>query len=146
VVATEKQQNPRVLCVDDDAATLAGLRELLTSWKFHVLAASSPEEAQAIADTQPVDIVLADFHLQERPAGLDLLQRLVLHAHAGTARTGALLTADATELLLLQAAELGIPVLRKPVRPAALRALISALVDRAARANQTSSSGAGGAN
>jgi Na+/proline symporter/signal transduction histidine kinase/ActR/RegA family two-component response regulator len=146
VVATEKQQNPRILCVDDDAATLAGLRELLTSWKFQVVVAGSPEEAQAIADTQPIDIVLADFHLQERPAGLDLLQRLVLHAHAGTARAGALLTADATELLLLQAAELGIPVLRKPVRPAALRALISALVDRAARANQTSSSGAGGAN
>jgi DNA-binding response OmpR family regulator len=110
------------------------------------VAASSPEEAQAIADTQPIDIVLADFHLQERPAGLDLLQRLVLHARAGTARAGALLTADATELLLLQAAELGIPVLRKPVRPAALRALISALVDRVARAAQPSSSGAGGAN
>ncbi|HXS30666.1 MAG TPA: response regulator, partial [Steroidobacteraceae bacterium] len=146
IAAAEKQQSPRVLCVDDDAATLAGLRELLNSWKFHVVVAGSPEEAQAIADTQPIDIVLADFHLQDRPAGLDLLQRLVLHAHAGTARAGALLTADATELLLLQAAELGIPVLRKPVRPAALRALISALVDRAARANQTSSSGAGGAN
>ena len=134
------------MCVDDDAATLAGLRELLTSWKFHVVVRRSPEEAQAIADTQPIDIVLADFHLQDRPAGLDLLQRLVLHAPAGAARAGALLTADATEMLLLQAAELGIPVLRKPVRPAALRALISALVDRVARANQPSSSGAGGAN
>jgi hypothetical protein len=49
-------------------------------------------------------------------------------------------------MLLWQAGELGIPVLRKPVRPAALRALISALVERVARANQTSSSGAGGAN
>ena len=100
----------------------------------------------AIADTQPIDIVLADFHLQDRPAGLDLLQRLVLRGPAGTARAGALLTADATEIMLLQAAELGIPVLRKPVRPAALRALISALVDRVARAAQPSSSGAGGAN
>ena len=144
--SAEKQQPIRVLCVDDDAATLAGLRELLSSWKFHVVAASSPEEAQAIADTQPIDIVLADFHLQERPAGLDLLQRLVLQNHSAPARAGALLTADATELLLLQAAELGIPVLRKPVRPAALRALISALVDRVARAAQPSSSGAGGAN
>ena len=58
----------------------------------------------------------------------------------------ALLTADATELLLLQAGELGIPVLRKPVRPAALRALVSALVDRVSRNAQASSSGAGGAN
>jgi CheY-like chemotaxis protein len=146
IAAAEKPQRTRVLCVDDDAATLAGLRELLVSWKFDVIVASTPEEAQAIADTQPVDVVLADFHLQDRPAGLDLLQRLVLQTPAGTARAGALLTADATEILLLQAAELGIPVLRKPVRPAALRALISALVDRVARAAQPSSSGAGGAN
>ena len=135
-----------MLCVDDDAANLAGLRELLTSWKFEVVVASSPEEALGIADSQPIDIVLADYHLQDRPAGLDLLRRLVLDAPAGPARAGALLTADATELLLLQAGELGIPVLRKPVRPAALRALVSALVDRAARNAQASSSGAGGAN
>jgi Na+/proline symporter/signal transduction histidine kinase len=146
VAATEKQQNTRVLCVDDDAATLAGLRELLASWKFHVVVAGTPEEAVAIADAQPIDIVLADFHLQERPAGLDLLARLVLKTREGAPRAGALLTADATELLLMQASELGIPVLRKPVRPAALRALISALVDRVARASQPSSSGAGGAN
>ncbi len=146
VAVAEKPQRTRVLCVDDDAATLAGLRELLTSWKFQVVVASSPEEALAIADSQPIDIVLADFHLQDRPAGLELLQRLVLQAEAGSPRAGALLTADATELLLMQAAELGIPVLRKPVRPAALRALISALVDRVARAAQPSSSGAGGVN
>ena len=145
-VAAELPQRTRVLCVDDDAATLAGLRELLTSWKFNVVVAATPEEAIAIAEAQPIDIVLADFHLQERPAGLDLLERLVVKARVFPARAGALLTADATELLLLQASELGIPVLRKPVRPAALRALISALVDRVARAAQPSSSGAGGAN
>jgi CheY-like chemotaxis protein len=144
--AAGSAQRTRVLCVDDDAATLAGLRELLTSWSFQVVVAATPEEATAIAESQPIDIVLADFHLQERPAGLDLLERLVLKARGVPARAGALLTADATEILLLQAAELGIPVLRKPVRPAALRALISALVDRVARAAQPSSSGAGGVN
>jgi len=146
VAATVAPQLPRVLCVDDDAATLAGLRELLSSWNFHVVVASTPEQALAIAAAQPIEVVLADFHLQERPAGLELLQRLIMQPHGAPARAGALLTADATEMLLLEAAELGIPVLRKPVRPAALRALISALVDRVARAAQPSSSGAGGAN
>jgi Na+/proline symporter/signal transduction histidine kinase/CheY-like chemotaxis protein len=142
----EEPKRTRVLCVDDDAATLEGLRELLTSWKFSVHVAATPEQAAAIAAAHPIDIVLADFHLQERPAGLELLERLVLQASGAPARAGALLTADATEMLLWQAGELGIPVLRKPVRPAALRALISALVERVARANQPSSSGAGGAN
>jgi CheY-like chemotaxis protein len=142
----EEPKRTRVLCVDDDAATLEGLRELLTSWKFSVHVAATPEQAAAIAAAHPIDIVLADFHLQERPAGLELLERLVLQASGAPARAGALLTADATEMLLWQAGELGIPVLRKPVRPAALRALISALVERVTRANQPSSSGAGGAN
>ena len=145
-VVADVPQSTRVLCVDDDAATLEGLRELLTSWKFNVLVAGTPEQALALADEHPIDIVLADFHLQERPAGLELLDRLVRQAPAGQVRAGALLTADATEALMIEAGEIGIPVLRKPVRPAALRALVSALVDRVARSGQPSSSGAGGAN
>jgi signal transduction histidine kinase/ActR/RegA family two-component response regulator len=136
----------RILCVDDDAATLDGLRELLARWGFRVLAVASPEAASALGADQAIDIVLADYHLQNRPAGLELLDRLVHRAPDGQKRAGALLTADATEKLVLEAGQLGFPVLRKPVRPAALRALIAALVDRLARANQPSSSGAGGAN
>jgi signal transduction histidine kinase/CheY-like chemotaxis protein len=144
--AIDETPRARVLCVDDDAATLQGLRELLTSWKFDVIVAGTPELAIALAKLHPIDIVLADFHLQEKAAGLELLERLVHQAPRGQVRAGALLTADATEKLLWQAGELGIPVLRKPVRPAALRALIAALVDRVARAGQPSSSGGGGAN
>jgi Na+/proline symporter/signal transduction histidine kinase/ActR/RegA family two-component response regulator len=135
----------RILCVDDDAATLDGLRELLARWGFRVLAVASPEAALALSADQQIDIVLADYHLQNRPAGLELLERLVRGAPAGQRRAGALLTADATEKLVLQADKLGFPVLRKPVRPAALRALIAALVDRLERTNQASSS-TGGAN
>ena len=141
----ERPHRSLVLCVDDDAPTLEALRELLASWKFDVLVASTPEQAVALAAANPIDIVLADFHLQDRPAGLELLERLVRHAPAGQSRAGALLTAGATEALLSRAGELGLPVLRKPVRPAALRALITALADRAA-SGQLSSSGAGGAN
>jgi DNA-binding response OmpR family regulator len=122
------------------------LRELLASWQFDVLVASTPERAVALAAANPIDIVLADFHLQDRPAGLELLERLVRQGPAGRSRAGALLTAGATEALLSRAGELGFPVLRKPVRPAALRALITALADRAAASGQLSSSGAGGAN
>jgi signal transduction histidine kinase len=136
----------RILCVDDDAATLDGLRELLARWGFRVLAVASPEAALALGADQAIDIVLADYHLQNRPAGLELLERLVHHGPNGNKRAGALLTADATEKLVQEADQLGFPVLRKPVRPAALRALIAALVDRLARANQASSSGGGGAN
>jgi len=141
----EALSSARILCVDDDAATLDGLRELLARWGFRVLAVASPEAALALDVDHAIDIVLADYHMQNRPAGLELLERLVHHAPGGQKRAGALLTADATEKMVAEADKLGFPVLRKPVRPAALRALISALVERVARANQTSSS-TGGAN
>jgi CheY-like chemotaxis protein len=143
--ADDTAVSARILCVDDDAATLDGLRELLARWGYRVLAVASPEAALALGADQSIDIVLADYHLQNRPAGLELLEKLVYHAPGGQRRAGALLTADATEKLVLEADKLGLPVLRKPVRPAALRALVTALVDRVARANQGSSS-AGGAN
>ena len=143
--STNAHPSARILCVDDDAATLDGLRELLARWGFRVLAVASPEAALALGADQQIDIVLADYHLQNRPAGLELLEQLVRGAPAGQRRGGALLTADATEKLVLQADKLGFPVLRKPVRPAALRALIAALVDRLERGNHASSS-TGGAN
>jgi CheY-like chemotaxis protein len=82
--------------------------------------------------------MLADFHLQGEAAGLDLLERLLGSVEAGAPRAGALLTADATDAVVERAQSLGIPVLRKPVKPAALRALVAALITRAeqARADQ----------
>jgi len=130
----------RILCVDDDAATLEGLRELLARWGFRVQAVGSPEAALALDADHEIDIVLADYQMQNRPAGLELLERMVNRAPGGQKRAGALLTADATEKMVEEADKLGFPVLRKPVRPAALRALIAALVDRLARASQVSSS------
>jgi DNA-binding response OmpR family regulator len=59
---------------------------------------------------------------------LDTLQR-----EAGAPPpAGALLTADGSEDVARRAREAGYPVLRKPIRPAALRALIAALVRRRA--------------
>ena len=81
-----------------------------------------------LAREKQVDVVLADFHLHGGPVGLDLLERLSQNA---LARAGALVTANAGETLARAARERGFDVLRKPVRPAALRALLAALARRA---------------
>jgi CheY-like chemotaxis protein len=137
---TPERSGARILCVEDDGATLEALRELLVTWGFKVFTAASPEAAEELIRAQPVDVLLADFHLQGRAAGLDMLQRMLASGEPGAPRAGALLTAAATEAVVERAEELGIPVLRKPVKPAALRALVSALV---ARANQVGSSTGG---
>jgi DNA-binding response OmpR family regulator len=72
-------------------------------------------------------VILADFHL-DREDGLVLLgelQRTIEPAPAGV-----LITADRGESLRLRATALGLPLLRKPLKPAALRAVMGSCVRR----------------
>lgn len=119
-----------VLCIEDDPAILDGMRELLGRWEIEVLCATTPAEAIAVAASHEIDIVLADFHLQNEARGLEVLDTLIRGGNSGRLRAGALVTADAGEEVSQQARALGYEVLRKPVRPGALRALIAALIRR----------------
>lgn len=122
----------RVLCVEDDPAILEGMRELLGRWDIQILCAATAAEAHEIAAARPIDVVLADFHLQGQPSGLDVINALVSRRKPGQPRAGALVTADLSEDVSRQARALGFEILRKPVRPAALRALIAVLANRSA--------------
>lgn len=119
----------QVLCIEDDANILDGLRELLARWGMRVIGVESPEEAHEAIRRHRVDVVLADYHLQGRPLGLELLEQLTDRISSGGPPRGALITADASLTLLHAARAKGFQVLRKPVRPAALRALLAALVN-----------------
>lgn len=123
----------KVLCIDDDADILDGMRELLARWHIQAVCVSSYEEA--LERVEGTDVVLADYHLHGRPVGLDLLDALCVGAEGKAAcRAGALVTADASEALALDARRRGFDLLRKPVKPAALRALIAELARRVSTA------------
>ncbi len=123
----------RVLCVEDDPNILDAMRELLTRWGIEVLCVATTAQARELLKDQPMDLVLADYHLGGEPMGLDVLDELVPR-DAGRMRRGALITADGTAALAQRASALGFQVLRKPLRPAALRALIVALTADPTRA------------
>jgi signal transduction histidine kinase/CheY-like chemotaxis protein len=120
-----------VLCVEDDVNILDALRELLTRWEMKVTCVDTLAKARAAIREQRVDVVLADYHLHGEPLGLEVLLELTSHADDGQPIRGALITADAKPELAQTARGHGFPVLRKPVRPAALRALIAGLVHSA---------------
>lgn len=119
----------RVLCIEDDPNILDAMRELLSRWGIEIFCTASAAEARELWKTQPVDLVLADYHLGGEPLGLTLLDELVPR-ESGRLRAGALVTADGTAALAQRSHALGFQVLRKPLRPAALRALIVALARR----------------
>lgn len=123
----------RVLCVEDDPNILDAMRELLTRWNIEVFCVTTVAQARELLSAQAIDLVLADYHLGGEPLGLDALDELVPR-DPSRLRAGALVTADGTAALAQRANALGFQVLRKPLRPAALRALIVALTADPGRA------------
>jgi signal transduction histidine kinase/CheY-like chemotaxis protein len=114
----------RVLVVDDEPEVRAALGGLLQRWGCSVATAASG--AGALAAGEAPDLVLCDLRLGDDESGLDVLDRL--KARWGTRPHGIVVTADASSERFAEAHARGYPVLRKPVRPAKLRALVEQLL------------------
>jgi PAS domain S-box-containing protein len=115
-----------VLCIDNEEAILLGMVALLEHWGVHVITARTAEEARRLFVQRAPDVVLADYRLDGDDCdGLELLQSLRVGGVAQV--TAALVTADHGSAVAERARALGYTVLRKPVKPAALRALLGAL-------------------
>ncbi|KAA2238326.1 hybrid sensor histidine kinase/response regulator [Salinarimonas soli] len=113
-----------VLAIDNEPAILDGMRTLLTGWGCTVATASSAAEACAEIAGGPVPAVLiADYHLDEGANGLDAIA--AVRAAMGGGVPAVLLTADRTPAVREEASARGVHVLNKPLKPAALRALLA---------------------
>jgi PAS domain S-box-containing protein len=121
------------LCVDNDPTILQAMTALLERWGVRVVTATGIAAAQSAFANGGIDVVLADYHLDDGEDGLALIESL---RHGGVQpATAALLTADYGPDVEARARSLGCPVLRKPVKPAALRAFLGAAsAGRASRA------------
>lgn len=124
-VETPEQLNgAQVLCVDNEDSILTGMNSLLTRWGCRVLTARSREECQALleGDARP-QLALIDYHLDDGELGTDLMAWL--RTRLGAPVPGVVISADARPELVAQIHAAGLDFLPKPVKPAALRALLS---------------------
>jgi signal transduction histidine kinase len=115
-----------VLVIDDEPAILDGMKQLLSGWgcTAHVaLGGAEAFRAYDIADGK-IDMILADFHL-DKEDGISLINELRRKARRHI--PAILITADRSLVVADQATVHDIHVLRKPVKPAALRAAMSHL-------------------
>ncbi|WP_119271742.1 hybrid sensor histidine kinase/response regulator [Taklimakanibacter deserti] len=113
-----------IFVIDNEPQILEAMQALLGGWDARVVTARSGAEALALFATEAadIDVILADYHLH-RDDGLDLIERL--RAMAGRPVPAILITADRSRLVQDRAAERSVQYLRKPVRPAALRAALA---------------------
>ena len=120
----------RVLVVDDEAMVRRGMREILEGWGCAVVLASGTEEALAQLASGELDLVIADQRLRGTETGVELLRQ----ARSLPAPVpGLLITGDTAAEILLEAEQLGVRVLHKPVSEATLRGAIAAAVPRGVR-------------
>jgi PAS domain S-box-containing protein len=118
-------QGLEVLCVDDDGENLAALSTLLRRWGHRPQTASDPAAALLALRRQRPALLLIDLQLQADLDGFALIS--ILRREAGGELAAALVTAERGDAVLARAREAGLPVLHKPVAPAALRALVEAV-------------------
>ena len=110
--------------IDDDPQTCSATRALLERWGCEVPYAGGPHDALAIANAHDVpQLLLLDVHLGNDLYGPELYNRLC--EQWGQTPPVILVTAERDASLRRQAAERGWGFLAKPVRPPALRALMS---------------------
>jgi len=117
--------------VDDDEAACAAMEGLLNGWGCLTLAARSGADALAMLaqhDRAP-ELVICDYHLGDGENGIEAIRRI--QAASECLMPAILVTGDASLEVLQAARDHQHPVLRKPVAPAKLRALLNQLLERA---------------
>lgn len=118
----------RVLCVDNDPDVLAGMEQLLQAWQCTIFTANSIDSAEAIVrdHSTDIDIMLVDYQLDNNENGINLMRHI---EHLGNKPIpGILVTATVDENVQEKATDFGFSYMRKPVKPAALRALMSSIL------------------
>jgi Na+/proline symporter/signal transduction histidine kinase len=112
------------LCIDNEPAILDGMETLLTGWGCEVIKAADLAGALAgVAAGRPApNGLLIDYHLD---SGNGLEAIAALRARLGADLPAILITADRSPRVRAEARAAGVQVLHKPVRPAALRAMLA---------------------
>ncbi len=121
----------KVLCIDNDPAILQGMIALLANWQCEVIAAESLESAREQLGQQAPEIMLADYQLDDNRNGLDAMD--AIRSDIGSNIPGILITGYMAPEVREDAIERGYHVLYKPVKPAALRALVNKLLKQRTR-------------
>ena len=117
--------NLSVLCVDNEPDILEAMNLLLDRWGCPtvLLAETQAQAARQVLTHGAPDIVLVDFHLNDQSNGLQVMRHL--EDIVETSLPAIVITADRSNDLEDAVKERGYGLLRKPIRPAALRALMS---------------------
>jgi PAS domain S-box-containing protein len=130
-VAWDLSQEPlvglRALIIEDDAMASDALFDLLKTWKSIPHVAEGVESARVlVAQGLVPDVIVSDHRLRGDENGIDAI--IDLREFACRPIPACLITGDMDKAVAERARRLGISLLYKPARPAALRELILSII------------------
>jgi len=128
LVAAGRLRDVRVLVIDDDEAVLSGMAQLLLLWGCQVDTANSIEQALSLARLQTPEVVISDYRLRGLRTGAQAIE--ALRDLLDVRLPALIITGDTAPERLREALGSGMPLLHKPLSPAAL---YQAMVDLLSR-------------
>jgi CheY-like chemotaxis protein len=116
------------MCIDNDPDVLNGMVELLSAWQCNVLSADSFEQAKEVFSQHQneVEILLVDYQLNNNQDGLTLTKQL--RDTANHFIPAILITATTESDIEERTQQANMGFMKKLVKPAALRAMMSAML------------------
>jgi signal transduction histidine kinase/CheY-like chemotaxis protein len=121
-------EGAKILLIENDLASAEGLANLLEKWGCDVAVAKSAEDAlDSIRALDEVpDVIVADLHLDNGETGIEAVKKM---RHAVKTNVPAIIvTADYSAKAASDAASSGHELLKKPIKPAEMRSLLSFLL------------------
>jgi CheY-like chemotaxis protein len=126
--AIARLEGARIIVIDNDPDIRGSLESLLRHWRCQPRV--TPSGAAALAavadDSQPPDLIIADWHLDDGAVGLDAIT--ALRARFATAIPAVVITADYTDEIRDRVQAAGCHLLNKPLRHGKLRSLMAHLL------------------
>jgi signal transduction histidine kinase/CheY-like chemotaxis protein len=119
-----------VLCIDNERPVLEGMQALLSGWGCRVLLAESSARAVAavsVPGAEAPHVILADYHLDE---GTGVMAVAAVRQATGLDIPAVIISADHSADVQREVRRLGYPQLRKPLKAAALRSILTQCVLR----------------
>jgi CheY-like chemotaxis protein len=121
-------EDAKILLIENDLASAEGLANLLEKWGCDVAIAKSAADAlDSIRALDEVpDVIVADLHLDNGETGIEAVEEI---RHAVKTNVPAIIvTADYSAKAASDAASFGHELLKKPIKPAEMRSLLSFLL------------------
>jgi signal transduction histidine kinase len=116
----------KVLLIENDTDVLASMTGLIGRWQCTVKTATSSAQAlAALADWTP-DIIIADQHLDDGDLGTTTIAHV--RQQVGRPVPALIITGDPSDQVARAARATGVELMRKPLKPAQLRALMAHLL------------------